>query len=66
VNGPDGELVLHNPLYSYRWQTYPLNITLFPGQENMGPATTRGDPDSVDNQLLAAADSIKDSVVSIS
>ncbi|KAI0396602.1 Di-copper centre-containing protein [Xylariaceae sp. FL0594] len=62
VNGPDGELVLRNPLYSYRWQTYPLNATLFPGQENMSPETVRGDLDAVNRQLLAAADSIKDSV----
>ncbi|KAI0450775.1 hypothetical protein F5B21DRAFT_489533 [Xylaria acuta] len=41
VNGPDGKVTLHNPLYSYRWQTYPLNETQFPGQGKMGPETTR-------------------------
>ncbi|KAI1170771.1 Di-copper centre-containing protein [Nemania sp. FL0916] len=41
VGGPDGDMVLHNPLYSYRWQTYPLNGTRFPGQGSMGPTTTR-------------------------
>ncbi|KAJ2985605.1 hypothetical protein NUW58_g5439 [Xylaria curta] len=47
VNGPNGEVLLHNPLYNYRWQTYPLNETLFPGQNNTGPVTTR-DKDSKD------------------
>ncbi|KAI0441851.1 hypothetical protein F4803DRAFT_562735 [Xylaria telfairii] len=41
VNGPNGEINLHNPLYSYRWQTYPLNETQFPGKGEMGPETTR-------------------------
>ncbi|KAI0541909.1 hypothetical protein GGR58DRAFT_497545 [Xylaria digitata] len=41
VNGPNGEIVLHNPLYNYRWQTYPLNATQFPGQGGVGPVTTR-------------------------
>ncbi|KAI1758339.1 Di-copper centre-containing protein [Xylaria castorea] len=41
VNGPDGVINLHNPLYSYLWQTYPLNETQFPGQGGMGPETTR-------------------------
>ncbi|KAI3321261.1 Di-copper centre-containing protein [Xylariaceae sp. AK1471] len=67
VNGPNGELVLHNPLYNYRWQTYPLNTTQFPGQGSMGPVTTRAgdngfDPDAVDGDLLEVLDSIKDSV----
>jgi hypothetical protein len=69
VNGPDGELVLHNPLYSYRWQTYPLNTTQFPGQGGMGPATTRDgnngfDPNVVDSNLRKDMDAIKNSVVS--
>ncbi|KAI1821314.1 Di-copper centre-containing protein [Xylaria intraflava] len=67
VNGPNGELVLHNPLYNYRWQTYPLNTTQFPGQGSFGPATTRAgengfDPDLVNGNLLDAKDMIKDSV----
>ncbi|KAI0183794.1 hypothetical protein EV127DRAFT_506325 [Xylaria flabelliformis] len=41
VNGPDDEINLHNPLYSYWWQTYPLNKTQFPGYGGMGPVTTR-------------------------
>ncbi|KAI8950282.1 Di-copper centre-containing protein [Xylaria longipes] len=41
VNGPEGEINLHNPLYSYRWQTYPLNETQFPGHGEIGPETTR-------------------------
>ncbi|KAI1811916.1 Di-copper centre-containing protein [Poronia punctata] len=63
VNGPDGELVLHNPLYNYRWQTDPRNSTLFPGQRDMGLATTRGGaPNLVDSNLIGAANLIKDSV----
>ncbi|KAI2628284.1 Di-copper centre-containing protein [Xylaria nigripes] len=67
VNGPNGELVLHNPLYNYRWQTYPLNSTQFPGQDNVGSSTTRAgnngfDPDLVNGALSNATDMIKDSV----
>ncbi|TRX95482.1 hypothetical protein FHL15_003440 [Xylaria flabelliformis] len=41
VSGPDGEINLQNPLHSYRWQTYPLNETQFPGYGEIGPVTTR-------------------------
>ncbi|KAI0864547.1 hypothetical protein F4860DRAFT_510880 [Xylaria cubensis] len=41
VNGPDGEINLHSPLYSYRWQTYPLSETQFPGYGKIGHVTTR-------------------------
>ncbi|KAI1124250.1 Di-copper centre-containing protein [Nemania abortiva] len=57
VNGPNGTMVLRNPLFNYRWQTYPLDPTEFPGQSSMGPVTTRDegrDPDFTN--------SIKDSV----
>jgi hypothetical protein len=69
INGPNGELILHNPLYNYRWPTYPLNETQFPGKGGQGPVTTRGgdngfDPDFVDNTLLQNMNIIKDSVVS--
>ncbi|KAI1337062.1 Di-copper centre-containing protein [Xylariaceae sp. FL0016] len=67
VAGPDGRIELHNPLYDYRWQTYPLNQTDFPGFSNMGPTTTRGgdggfDPDYVNSNLENATDRIRDSV----
>lgn len=62
VNGPNGEMTLHNPLYNYRWQTYPLNATQFPGQGGMGPVTTRNISRSLDD----LTSSIKDSVVRIS
>ncbi|KAI0112490.1 Di-copper centre-containing protein [Nemania sp. FL0031] len=55
VNGPNGTIVLHNPLYNYQWQTYPLDPTQFPGQSGMGPVTTRDEGDDVTS-------SIKDSV----
>ncbi|KAI0878700.1 Di-copper centre-containing protein [Hypoxylon argillaceum] len=58
VNGPNGEMTLHNPLYNYRWQTYPLNATQFPGQGGMGPVTTRNISRSLDD----LTSSIKDSV----
>ncbi|KAI0483901.1 Di-copper centre-containing protein [Xylaria cf. heliscus] len=60
VNGPNGQINLHNPLYSYRWQTYPLNETQFPGQGEIGPETTRHEDGSDMTNF------IKDSVVSIS
>ncbi|KAJ8124503.1 hypothetical protein O1611_g9137 [Lasiodiplodia mahajangana] len=55
VNGPNGTIALHNPLYNYQWQTYPLDPAQFPGQSGMGPVTTRDEGDDVTN-------SIKDSV----
>ncbi|KAI0816122.1 Di-copper centre-containing protein [Xylaria sp. FL0064] len=58
VNGPDGKIVLHNPLYSYRWQTYPLNTTQFPGQGNIGPETTR----DKDEDLQDTKNFVRDSV----
>ncbi|KAI0505522.1 Di-copper centre-containing protein [Xylaria bambusicola] len=58
INGPDGEIELHNPLYSYRWQTYPLNETQFPGQGGIGPTTTR----DIDENLQNANNLIRDSV----
>ncbi|KAI0966132.1 Di-copper centre-containing protein [Xylaria arbuscula] len=58
VNGPNGKIVLHNPLYNYRWQTYPLNETQFPGQGGMGPATTRGQ----DENPQETKDFVKESV----
>ncbi|CAJ2505321.1 Uu.00g127150.m01.CDS01 [Anthostomella pinea] len=67
VNGPKGPLELHNPLYNYRWQTYPLNQSQFPGYGSFGPVTTRDgsggfDPDYVNSDLQNATDRIKDSV----
>ncbi|KAI8626488.1 Di-copper centre-containing protein [Xylariaceae sp. FL1651] len=67
VNGPNGSLAIHNPLYNYHWQTYPINTTQFPGYGSMGPVTVRDgangfDPDVVNGNLLRAADMIKDSV----
>lgn len=60
VNSPDGKIELHNPLYSYRWQTYPLNETQFPGQGGIGPTTTR----NVEENLQTTTGQIRDSVVS--
>ncbi|KAI1078064.1 hypothetical protein F5B20DRAFT_239672 [Whalleya microplaca] len=67
VNGPRGLLTLANPLYSYRWQTYPLNQTQFPGSGDWPAETTRGSdsnsdfsPDAVNANLIAAADQLKD------
>ncbi|KAI0022884.1 Di-copper centre-containing protein [Xylariomycetidae sp. FL0641] len=67
VNGPAGELTMHNPLFNYRWQSYPLNQTEFPGSGAWGPTTTRGggsgfDPYYVNDNLTSAYDSIRDSV----
>ncbi|KAI1423995.1 Di-copper centre-containing protein [Xylaria sp. FL1777] len=58
VNSPNGKIVLHNPLYNYRWQTYPLNATQFPGQGGMGPVTTR----NRDGDLQNTKNFIRDSV----
>ncbi|EMR63028.1 putative tyrosinase 2 protein [Eutypa lata UCREL1] len=48
VNGPDGRITMHNPLYSYRWLEHPLDPNQFPGSEQWGDETTRspnGDSD---------------------
>ncbi|KAI0407224.1 hypothetical protein F4802DRAFT_595450 [Xylaria palmicola] len=58
VNGPNGEMVMHNPLYSYRWQTYPLNETEFPGQGKMGPTTTRSDGEDGNDLMKLIKDSV--------
>ncbi|KAI0377011.1 Di-copper centre-containing protein [Hypomontagnella monticulosa] len=69
VNGPRGPLTLHNPLYSYKWQTYPLNQSQFPNSQNWSSQTTRasdghGDfsPDVVNKNLADVAGQIKDQV----
>ncbi|KAI2628798.1 Di-copper centre-containing protein [Hypoxylon sp. NC1633] len=69
VDGPRGPLTLRNPLYSYRWQTYPLNQTQFPGSQGWPAETTRasgghGDfsPDAVNADLAEVADELKDLV----
>lgn len=77
VRGPRGLLALRNPLYSYRWQTQPLNQTLFPGSRDWPPETTRASPsggggnggqtqslDAVNANLAQVADQLKDLVVS--
>ncbi|KAI0204609.1 hypothetical protein F4808DRAFT_457053 [Astrocystis sublimbata] len=52
VNSPKGPVNLHNPLYNYRWPTYPLNETEFPGQGGIGPETTRhGDGTEMANYI---------------
>ncbi|KAJ3577361.1 hypothetical protein NPX13_g3208 [Xylaria arbuscula] len=61
VNGPDGKIELHNPLYNYRWQTYPMNETQFPGQGATGPTTTR----NIDKDLQNTNGLLRDSVASI-
>ena len=48
MNGPDGRITMHNPLYSYRWLEHPLDPNQFPGSEQWGDETTRspnGDSD---------------------
>ncbi|KAI1499521.1 Di-copper centre-containing protein [Biscogniauxia marginata] len=67
VNGPQGPITLHNPLYNYRWQTYPLNPNQFPGSGDWAPTTTRDgangfDPEVVNMNLQGASTRIKDSV----
>ncbi|KAI0003596.1 Di-copper centre-containing protein [Xylariaceae sp. FL0662B] len=69
VNGPQGPLTLRNPLYSYRWQTYPLNQEQFPGSGDWPSETTRGSdghsdfsPDVVNSNLMAVADQLKDQI----
>ncbi|KAI1380356.1 Di-copper centre-containing protein [Hypoxylon crocopeplum] len=69
VKGPRGPLTLRNPLYSYRWPTYPLNQSQFPGSENWPSETTRasdgrGDfsPDAVNSNLADVEDELKDLV----
>ncbi|KAI1106590.1 Di-copper centre-containing protein [Jackrogersella minutella] len=51
VNGPLGSLTIRNPLYSYRWQTYPLNQTQFPGSANWPGETTRASDGKSDFSL---------------
>ncbi|KAI3335615.1 Di-copper centre-containing protein [Ustulina deusta] len=59
VNGPNGKkIVLHNPLYNYRWHTYPLNATQFPGQDGMGPVTTRVRDGNLQNTKNFVRDSV--------
>ncbi|KAI1141556.1 Di-copper centre-containing protein [Hypoxylon sp. FL0543] len=69
VSGPRGPLTLRNPLYSYRWQTYPLNQSQFPGYQNFSAETTRASdgksnfsPDVVNANLALVADQLKDLV----
>lgn len=71
VNGPHGPLTLRNPLYSYRWQTYPLNQSQFPGSGDWPAETTRasnGKEDfslgAVNANLTKVADELRDLVVS--
>ncbi|TGJ86262.1 hypothetical protein E0Z10_g2493 [Xylaria hypoxylon] len=62
VNGPNGEIVLHNPLYNYRWQTYPLNATQFPGQ---GVASMAGSGSSFESPHNAIHNSVGGSFLSL-
>ncbi|KAI1416556.1 Di-copper centre-containing protein [Hypoxylon sp. FL1857] len=69
INGPRGSVTLHNPLYSYRWQTYPLNQSQFPGYQDFPAETTRAsdgksnfNPDVVNANLALVADQLKDLV----
>ncbi|KAH9907483.1 Di-copper centre-containing protein [Xylariomycetidae sp. FL2044] len=65
VQGPQGPTTIDNPLYNYKWQTYPLDQNLFPGSGDWAPYTTRDgdnnfDPDKVNANLLSNSDQIKD------
>ncbi|KAI0602121.1 Di-copper centre-containing protein [Biscogniauxia sp. FL1348] len=67
VNGPQGQITMHNPLYNYQWQTYPLDPNEFPGSQGWGPTTTRDgpngfDPEFVNAKLQDASGQIKDAV----
>ncbi|KAI1486818.1 hypothetical protein F5X96DRAFT_681712 [Biscogniauxia mediterranea] len=67
VNGPQGQITLHNPLYNYRWQTYPLDPNEFPGSQGWGQTTTRDgangfDPEFVNSKLQDASDQIREAV----
>ncbi|KAI2468351.1 Di-copper centre-containing protein [Annulohypoxylon bovei var. microspora] len=69
VNGPRGSLTLRNPLYSYRWPTYPLNQTQFPGSAGWANETTRASDgksdfslDVVNSNLAAVAGQLTDQV----
>ncbi|KAL8377308.1 hypothetical protein RB595_008138 [Gaeumannomyces hyphopodioides] len=76
VNGPDGQVTVPNPLWSYKWQQYPLNSNWFPTSQDRNlwgwPQTTR-QPDGrgnsriniVNSNLADVAKSLKDSVYSV-
>lgn len=76
VNGPSGQVTVPNPLWSYRWQQYPLNSNWFPTSQDRNlwgwPQTTR-QPDSrgnsqiniVDSNLADLAKSLKDSIYNV-
>lgn len=71
VNAPGGPVTIRNPLYSYRWQSYPPDPTLFPSTEKWEEETTRspegGDHfpvDKVNAKLAGEAESITLRVVS--
>lgn len=69
VMSPSGPLTMRNPLYSYRWPTYPLNQTQFPGSAGWANETTRASDgnsdfslDAVNANLAAVAGQLKDQV----
>ncbi|KAI1211298.1 Di-copper centre-containing protein [Annulohypoxylon truncatum] len=69
VAGPRGPLTMRNPLYSYKWPTYPLNQTQFPGSVGWPDETTRASDgksdfsvDVVNANLAAVAGQLKDQV----
>ncbi|KLU85588.1 hypothetical protein MAPG_04611 [Magnaporthiopsis poae ATCC 64411] len=76
VNGPSGQVTVPNPLWSYKWQQYPLNSNWFPTSQDRNlwgwPQTTR-QPDSrgnsrinvVNNNLADLARSLKDSIYNV-
>ncbi|KAL8405674.1 hypothetical protein RB596_004511 [Gaeumannomyces avenae] len=76
VNGPDGQVTVPNPLWSYKWQQYPLNSNWFPTSQDRNlwgwPETTR-QPNSrgnsqiniVNSNLADVAKSLKDSVYNV-
>ncbi|KAL7622248.1 hypothetical protein AAE478_007752 [Parahypoxylon ruwenzoriense] len=69
INGPRGRLTLRNPLYSYKWQTYPLDQGQFPDSLNWPPETTRASdgrgtfsPDAVNANLADVGEQLKEQV----
>ncbi|KAI0887997.1 Di-copper centre-containing protein [Annulohypoxylon maeteangense] len=69
VTGPFGPLTMRNPLYSYKWPTYPLNETQFPGSAGFPDETTRASDgksdfslDVVNANLAAVAGQLRDQV----
>lgn len=71
IDGPRGTLTLHNPLYSYKRQTYHLNQSQFIDSKNWSSQATRASdghsdfsPGVVNKNLADVADQIKDQAVS--